>query len=136
MITLGLHMAEGIKVTQAKWNLKLDNVISGTTDNASNNSTMLPILKKHQLPCFDHNMDLAVNEGLKIDTVSRAVRLVRVAVDTFTRSWKKSRNLMVKQKELNFPEHKLIHDVATRWGSTASIFRATQTSEVSTFIDR
>ncbi|KAK6176239.1 hypothetical protein SNE40_014559 [Patella caerulea] len=117
----GVNMAEEIKVTLQKWNLKLDDVISGTTDNASNNSTMFTALEKQQLSCFGHNLDLAVNEGLKIDTVSRAVRLVRVAVDTFTRSWKKSRDLNIKQKELNFPEHKLIHDVATRWGSTANM---------------
>ena len=39
-------------------------------------------------------------------------------VEIFSHSWKKARDLQEKQKQLGLPEHKLIGDVATRWGST------------------
>lgn len=54
-----------------------------------------------------------------MDTVSRPVRLVRKAEDAF--SSKRTRQLTEKQPLLGLPDHKLIHGVSTRWGSTAKM---------------
>ena len=39
-------------------------------------------------------------------------------VELFHRSWKKARDLREKQQTLGLPEHKIMGDVVTRWGST------------------
>ena len=65
-----------------------------------------------------HCLDLAICKGLQIHKVEMAVKKCRALVETFSRSWKRSRDLREKQESLGLPKHKLIGDVATRWGST------------------
>ncbi|MGH0166862.1 UNVERIFIED_CONTAM: hypothetical protein FKN15_051702 [Acipenser sinensis] len=62
-----------------------------------------------RLSYFGHNLDLCVNHGLKIDSVQRAVRVCRLVVAHFHRSWKKKRDLKKEQQKLGLPDHKLIH---------------------------
>lgn len=88
-----------------------------TTDNASNNQKAF---KDHYtwIPCFGHNLHLAVNKAVTIDRVSAALSRLRKTVSSFTRSPKLSRKLTKKQTDLSLPEHKLIHDEPTHWNSS------------------
>ena len=71
-----------------------------------------------RLSCFGHNLDLAINRGLQVDRVKQALGKCHSLVELFHRSWKKTRDLRLKQEALSLPQHKLIVSVATRWGST------------------
>ncbi len=87
-----------------------------TTDNASANK------KAFQqdftwVPCFGHNLHLAINKGLAIDRVSGSLSRLRKTVSAFSRSPKTLRLLKKKQKDLQLPEHRMIHDEPTRWDS-------------------
>ncbi len=69
------------------------------------------------VPCFGHNLHLAINKGLDIDRVSGSLSRLRKTVSAFSRSPKMLRQLKKKQKDLQLPEHRMIHDEPTRWDS-------------------
>ncbi len=69
------------------------------------------------IPCFGHNLDLAVHKDLSVDHVSNTLSRLRRTVSAFSRSAKLTRLLKSKQADLGVPQHKLIHDEPTRWGS-------------------
>ncbi|KAK6489082.1 zinc finger BED domain-containing protein 1-like [Huso huso] len=73
------------------------------------------------LNCFGHNLNLAIGKALKLNRIETAVRACWQIVQGFNRSWKRRRELIKKQPDLNVPQHTLIHDVVTRWGSTYSM---------------
>ncbi|XP_053282291.1 zinc finger BED domain-containing protein 4 isoform X4 [Pleuronectes platessa] len=70
------------------------------------------------IPCFGHNLHLAVNKAINIDRVSAALTRLYRTLSAFTRSSKLSRQLKTRQKQLGLPEHNLIHDAPTRWNSS------------------
>ncbi|XP_060790843.1 zinc finger BED domain-containing protein 4-like [Neoarius graeffei] len=49
--------------------------------------------------------------------VERAVGVCKKAVAAFSFSWKKKRDLAAAQEELHLPQHKLVTESPTRWGS-------------------
>ncbi|XP_060761183.1 E3 SUMO-protein ligase ZBED1-like [Neoarius graeffei] len=49
--------------------------------------------------------------------VERAVGVCKKAVAAFSFSWKKNRDLAAAQEELHLPQHKLVTESPTRWGS-------------------
>ena len=49
--------------------------------------------------------------------VERAFGVCKKAVAAFSYSWKKKRDLAVAQEELHLPQHKLVTESPTRWGS-------------------
>uniref|UniRef100_A0A672RI62 BED-type domain-containing protein n=1 Tax=Sinocyclocheilus grahami TaxID=75366 RepID=A0A672RI62_SINGR len=110
------HTAECLRealeeMIQEAWKLDMSYMAGITTDNASANK------KAFQqdftwVPCFGHNLNLAINKGLDID-LSR----LRKTVSAFSRSPKMLRQLKKKQKDLQLPEHRMIHDEPTRWDS-------------------
>ena len=71
-----------------------------------------------RISCFGHNLDLAIKKGLDTNRIKRALGRSHSLVELFHRSWKNPRDLRQKQEELDLPQHKIIGDVATRWGST------------------
>ncbi len=76
-------------------------------------------LKWAWLPCFGHNLHLAVSNAMKGDNrITRTLAVSRKIVSTFTHSWKKKRALTEVQTALNLPLHSLKTDCTTRWGST------------------
>ncbi|XP_015256757.1 PREDICTED: zinc finger BED domain-containing protein 1-like, partial [Cyprinodon variegatus] len=105
------------EIVQESWKLDTTKMAAITTDNASNNKKAF---QQHftWVPCFGHNLHLAINKGLDIDSVSGALSRLRKTVAAFTRSPKMTRQLKKKQKDLKLPEHRLIHDEPTRWDST------------------
>ena len=70
-----------------------------------------------RLSCFGHNLNLAVGKGLNDTRIQHALRVYRTLVASFSRSWKKQRDLVEAQEQKNLPIHKLKVDVVTCWGS-------------------
>ena len=50
--------------------------------------------------------------------IKKAIGRCHSLVELFHQSWKKTHDLRQKQEELGLPQHKIIGDVVTRWGST------------------
>ena len=119
----GPHGAEpgwGIDIL-ANWNLSQDKLVFTTTDNGSNFISAFDLLELPRLSRFGHNLDLVINKALQVNRVQQAIGRCYTLVGRFSRSWKKNRDLRQKQLELWLPEHRLISDVTTRWGSTYSM---------------
>lgn len=112
------HIAETLENILSDWKIKRESLAGITTDNASNMRKAFESFPCVWFPCFGHNLNLAISKVLKIGRVESATRACRHLVQGFSRSWKRKRELKKKQAELNIPEHSLIHDVITRWGST------------------
>lgn len=94
-----------------------------TTDNGANIVCALNrSLAWPRLPCFGHNLHLAVTNSVKNnDRVKRALGMCRKIVSTFSYSWKKKRDLAEVQRSMNLPLHSLKSDCLTRWGSTQAM---------------
>ena len=89
-----------------------------TTDNASNYIAAFDMLGWTRVSCFGHNLNLAVSKAVDNHQVQQAIRRCHSLIELFSRSWKKTRDLRLKQEQLGLPKHKLITDVSTQWGST------------------
>ena len=91
-----------------------------TTDNGRNIvCATTRRLNWNHLPCFGHNLHLAVGNSIKDDRrLDRALGVCRKIITTFSHSWKKKRDLIQAQEQLSLPNHSLVVDCATRWGST------------------
>lgn len=100
-----------------QWHMNPAKMAAITTDNASNNRKAFAS-RFLWLPCFGHNLDLAVKKSLVLDQVSSALVKIRKMISAFNRSSKHKRELRIKQKEKGLPLHQPIHDEPTRWGST------------------
>ena len=71
---------------------------------------------------FGHNLHLAITKALNNDVrCSRALGVARKIVSGFSLSWKRKRELTKAQLNLRLPQHSLITDCATRWGSMHKI---------------
>ncbi|KAJ8348869.1 hypothetical protein SKAU_G00274580 [Synaphobranchus kaupii] len=71
------------------------------------------------LNCFGHNLNVAITNALDAekDRTTRAFALCRSINCASSHSWKRKKQLKEAQIELNIPQHSLIMDCATRWGS-------------------
>ena len=76
------------------------------------------------LSCFGHNLNSAVTNALKDETrITRAIAVCKKVVHHFAHSWKKRRNLTEAQITKGLPQHSLVTDCPTRWGSQHKISR-------------
>lgn len=97
----GDNLAEALEATLDGWNLKKEQQVCITTDNGSNIVNATSKLHWQRLPCFGHNLNLAVTKVLKDDNrISRALELARKIVSAFSASWKR-RELMNTQAAKN-----------------------------------
>ncbi|KAL6465097.1 hypothetical protein MHYP_G00252300 [Metynnis hypsauchen] len=113
----GENIANGLKDALANWGLNDEGQVCITTDNASNMIKAAEINQWTRLQCFGHRLHLAIENALKDDRVDRAVGVCKKLVGHFSASWKKKSALTAAQKEFNLPEHSLITECQTRWGT-------------------
>ncbi|KAI2662248.1 E3 SUMO-protein ligase ZBED1 [Labeo rohita] len=81
-----------------EWSLDEKKLACITTDNGANIIAAVKKLNWPWLNCFGHNLHLAVTNAM-------------------ASSWLKRRDLAKAQAELQIPQHSLILDCATRWGT-------------------
>lgn len=114
-----MNLSAVMTETLQSWNLEPSKQVCITTDNGSNLIKACSDLHWMRMPCFGHNLHLAINNSIKDDSrVSRALGLCRKLVGTFSHSWNKKRDLTEAQQRLKLPLHSLVVDCTTRWGST------------------
>ena len=105
----GDNLADALKAALASWELKEEQQVCITTDNGSNIIHATNILKWQRVPCFGHNLNLAITNSFKNeDRVTRATALARKIVSSFSCSWKRRRDLLKVQAEKDLPQHSLI----------------------------
>ena len=116
----GINIANVIKQAITEWGLPEHPPL--VSDNAAN---MIVAAKEvgsnPHLPCYAHTLNLAVQKGLKINSISRLLGRIRRVVAFFHRSTTAAAVLKEKLKLLGLREVKLIHDVATRWNSAVDM---------------
>ena len=112
-----VNIKEVLNETLQLWKLDPGKLMGVTTDSASNVKLACELLNWQRLSCFGHNLNLAISKGLNDSRVECALRVCRALVASFSRSWKKQRDLVLVQEQKRLPVHKLKMDVITRWGS-------------------
>ena len=118
----GEHLAEVMEATLDAWELNKCNQVCLTTDNGANIVNAGNRLKWQRLPCFGHNLHLAITQALKDDhRCTRALGLSTEIVSSFSMSWKRRRDLTKAQINLELRQCSLVSDCATRWGSMAKM---------------
>ncbi|XP_061918596.1 E3 SUMO-protein ligase ZBED1-like [Entelurus aequoreus] len=114
----GENIALGLRECLASWGLKEEDQTCITTDNGANVVKAVQLNQWTRLQCFGHRLHLAIENAVKDDVrVKRATGLCKQLVGHFSHSWKKKAALKKAQQELKIPEHSLITECPTRWGS-------------------
>lgn len=113
------NLAEAFENVLDQWQLDASKQMCVTTDNGRNVvCAVTSRLQWTHLPCFGHNLHLAVGNATKDDSrIQRALGVCKKIVTTFSHSWKKKRDLAKAQGDLSLPQHSLVTECATRWGS-------------------
>lgn len=115
----GANLADGLREIMRNWGLAEEKQVVITTDNASNMVKTCQLNHWTRLQCFGHRLHLAIENALKHDKrIERATGLCRKLVAHFSHSWKSKEALKKVQNDLHLPEHALITECTTRWGST------------------
>ncbi|XP_051806127.1 E3 SUMO-protein ligase ZBED1-like [Acanthochromis polyacanthus] len=115
------QLSEALTEAVTEWKLQRDSsTIPVTTDNAKNmvNAVNATAGLGPQIGCFAHTVNLAAKNAVSISQVSRLLGKIRKVVTFFHRSTTASHVLKTRQRMLELPAHKLIHDVSTRWNTT------------------
>ena len=86
------------------------------TDNASNMAIAAKECDMTHVNCFSHTLQLAVEDGLKIDQISKTLSVSRKLVGHFSHSSLALNALF--EKEQGESKLKLVQDVPTRWNSS------------------
>ena len=68
--------------------------------------------------CAGHKLQLAINGGLKIPTITRAIAAARKLVGHFKDNTVASNQLKLRQERMEEPQRKLLQDCPKRWNST------------------
>ncbi|KAI2666742.1 E3 SUMO-protein ligase ZBED1 [Labeo rohita] len=110
-------IAQGLRESLQSWGLQENRQVCVTTDNATNNIRALQLNNWTRLQCFGHRLHLAIEKGMKLPQVDRAVGVCKKVVSAFSNTWKRRRELAVAQGELGLPVHQLITETVNRWGS-------------------
>ena len=102
----------------AEWNLPAQGIVAATTDNGANITAAIEKLEVPHLPRFNHTLQLAVEQALKLPEVSKITSRCKRLVAHFNHSPKSYYLLHQKQVALGYKQHSLINDVVTRWNSS------------------
>ncbi|XP_026028480.1 zinc finger BED domain-containing protein 1-like [Astatotilapia calliptera] len=112
------NIAHVLREVLASWDLKEDRQVCITTDNGANVVRATELNNWVRLQCFGHRLHLAIENSIKDDArIARAIGLCKKLVGHFCHSWKAKMALKKAQQKLNLPEHTLITECPTRWGS-------------------
>ncbi|MBN3307907.1 ZBED1 protein, partial [Amia calva] len=112
------NIAHGLREVLTSWNLKEENQVCITTDNGANVVKATELNNWVRLQCFGQRLHLAIENAIKGDErITQAVGLCKKLVGHFSHSWKEKMALKKAQKGHNLPEHYLITECPTRWGS-------------------
>ena len=103
-----------------EWNIS-DKVFGSTTDNGQNIVNAIGLLGLQHFPCLAHTLQLSIKKALNISKVHSTIGRCKKLVEHFNKSPKETYKLREKQKMLQIPEHQLIQDCPTRWGSTLNM---------------
>ncbi|XP_059366328.1 zinc finger BED domain-containing protein 4-like [Carassius carassius] len=116
----GENIALGLREALAAWDLCEERQVAITTDNGTNMVKAVELNQWTRIQCFGHRLHLAIENALKKNAqcINRATGICRKIVGHFSHSWKKRVALREAQRELNLPEHAMVTDCATRWGSS------------------
>ncbi|KAL3991353.1 troponin I, fast skeletal muscle [Sarotherodon galilaeus] len=109
--------ALGLSEALASWGLSEDKQVCITTDSGTNIVKTTSLNNWTRLQCFRHRLHSGIEKAGKDKRVERAVAVCKRVVAAFSFSWKKKRELAAAQEELHLPQHKLVTESPTRWGS-------------------
>ncbi|XP_078018726.1 E3 SUMO-protein ligase ZBED1-like [Epinephelus lanceolatus] len=119
------HTADNIselltKITD-EWSIS-SKIHAVVTDNGANMvSAVRKTCWKH-IPCFSHTLNLIVKDSIKADTSLESIlEKCGAIVRFFHHSTKATDKLKEVQSQLQFPQHRLIQAVDTRWNSVLYI---------------
>ncbi|KAK7938916.1 hypothetical protein WMY93_002242 [Mugilogobius chulae] len=113
----GQNIAKGFKEFLTSWDLQEEKQVCVTTDSGANVVKAIALNNWTRISCFGHRLHIAIERSVKDPRIERAVGVGKKIVAAFGHSWKRQRALHAAQKELGLPEHKLITECCTRWGS-------------------
>ena len=116
----GLNLSEAVSNVIAHWDLKPDQLVATTTDNASNIVAGFRSLGWMQVSWFGHNLNLAISKSLNLHRVNCAPARCLSPVERSHCSWLENCDLCQMQELLNLPQLKLIASVVTRWDQHAT----------------
>ena len=115
---IGVNIFEAVQSILESWSLPENKLACITTDNGSNVTAAVEILGWNGLSCFGHNLHLAITNSIKDDDhISRAIGIAHKIVSVFAHSWKKKRDLIKVQTEMDLPHHSLVTECTTHWGT-------------------
>ena len=96
---------------------KIGSVPALVTDNAPNMQVAAKESGIPRWPCFSHTLQLAVEDGLKVPAITKALAFARRVVTHFSHSVASSEALADHQKKQGKTPLGPIQDVPTRWNS-------------------
>ncbi|GAA6085731.1 zinc finger BED domain-containing protein 1-like, partial [Tachysurus ichikawai] len=86
-------IAQGLKDMLSEWDLAEEKLSAITTDNGANVVKAAALNGWIRQQCFGHRLHLAIENGLKDQRVTRAVRVCKNIVSAFSYSWKKKEGI-------------------------------------------
>ena len=102
-------------------------VLIVTTDNEANiRKAIVDEMSLSHLGCIGHTLQLCIGKALQLPPVARVLGRVRKLVDHFHKSTKATYELREKQKRLELPDHELVQECKTSWGSTYMMLQRVQ----------
>nr|XP_061801662.1 E3 SUMO-protein ligase ZBED1-like [Nerophis lumbriciformis] len=110
-------LAAGLQEALDSWGLSDKKLMAITTDNGDNIKKAVQLNGWLGLQCFGHRLQLAIERGLKDDSIQCAIGVCKKIVSAFSCSSKKKRDLAIVQNYLGLPNHGLTTETPTRWGS-------------------
>ena len=75
---------------------------------------------------YGHTLQLSIRKALDLPAVKKVIARCKKCIAHFNKSTKEIYKLREKQKLLKLPEHELIQDCITRWGSTLHMLERIQ----------
>lgn len=112
----GVHIGEAILALKDEF--QIERVSGVVTDNAANMVVATREINLKHFRCYSHTLQLAVEDGLKVPEINKALAHARKLVGHFSHSSSSVNALKDHQKMMGVSQPlNLIQDVATRWNS-------------------